>query len=106
MRGQSVSQNMKKPSRRLLPIEFTQPRPARSTASISQAPDIAVAPPFPGSRVHQARDRGRDLLQNFDAVPVLVDHPLESPYLAFDTSQALLDCFLLVAVAPLHPLPP
>src|ERR1700722_1957813 len=59
MSGQSVSQNMKKPSRRLLPIGSSQPAPATSTATVPAAidPTHADTPPFVASRTDQTGDR-------------------------------------------------
>ncbi len=45
---------------------------------------------------------GGHLLQDVDAVPVLVHHALEAPDLAFYPSQPLLDRVLVVDVAGLH----
>ena len=45
---------------------------------------------------------GGDLLEDVDAVPVLVDHALQAPDLAFDPAQALLDGVLVVDVARSH----
>src|SRR5438874_437652 len=42
---------------------------------------------------------GRDLVEDVDAVLVLVDHPLQAAHLAFDTTQPLVDRFLVVGVA-------
>src|SRR4051812_27619073 len=41
---------------------------------------------------------GGDLVEDVDAVLVLLDHPLEPAYLAFDPPETLLNCFLLVGV--------
>ena len=46
--------------------------------------------------------RRRDLLEDLDAVPVLVHHALEAPDLALHPAQALLDGVLVVDVAGSH----
>ena len=50
----------------------------------------------------QCLGRRRHLLEDVDAVAVLVDHALDAPHLAFDPAQPLLDRFLVVDVARPH----
>src|ERR1035438_6479677 len=63
IRGHSVSQNMKKPSRKLLPMASSQPTSARSTAPvISPAPGSQMSTDR-DSRTDQACDCGRRLAE-------------------------------------------
>src|ERR1019366_9532681 len=125
MSGHSVSQNMKKPSRPLRPIwsshatPITEAPPSRANQAcdglgglvelclrlvpaaldgVGDAVRQVVVEQLQCHRLERPR-RGGHLFEHVDAVPVLIDHPLQSPHLPFDTSQALLDRFLLVDVA-------
>jgi hypothetical protein len=127
MSGQSVSQNMKKPSRRLLPIASSQlasaiitgDAPSRVhqagnrggclvelclrvvTAALDGVGDAVghmVVEQLEGHRL-QGAGRGRNLLEYIDAVAVLVHHALQASDLPLDAPQPLLDCFFLVDVS-------
>ena len=50
----------------------------------------------------QGLRRRRDLLEHVDAVPVLVDHPLEAPHLPLDPPEPSLHGELVLAVARVH----
>ena len=47
----------------------------------------------------ERRFRGSDLGQNIDAVPVRLDHLLDTPDLPFDPTKSRLDLFLVSGVA-------
>ena len=54
-----------------------------------------------GHRLQGLRRR-RDLFEHVDAVPVVVDHPLEAAHLALDPPEASLHGELVLAVAGVH----
>ncbi len=61
-----------------------------------------------GHRLQSLRHR-RDLFEHVDAVPVLVDHPLEAADLAFNFAEPLEHRILIVAASRPHtssPIPP
>src|SRR2546423_13447068 len=144
-RAHKVSQNMKKPSRRLSPtspgliqarrcvVTSLPPGPRRPVRSRSdQAGDRrrrlghlllrtgaafghrlrhavaqVVVEQLERHRLESPVDR-RDLAQDVDAVPLLLDHPLKTPDLTFDAAEPVLDGHLVVAVpghAPSSPCP-
>ena len=70
---------------------------ASSSLALASDPPPFTASTTQGDRLQSPGGR-RDLLEDVDAVAVLLDHALEPPDLPFDPAQALQHRLLVIAV--------
>src|SRR6185436_5371286 len=80
---------------------------ARGLRGVARGDRVRDAVPYVVlEQLHRdALERGRDggdLRQDVDAVPLLLDHPLDAPHLALDPVQALDERILVLDVAVGH----